>query len=146
MIKEKLKKVNEKTKKIWLKASTIAVSAGIFIMTNPICAFAAKDTTIVGNSNASDSTGGSATATQITTQTPSDVATQIFKANKGIAAAFGGALVGIAVVVIGIKMLMASKKQEARSEAMDSILTVIIAALLLGGFAVFAGLFWGMGQ
>lgn len=144
MIKEKLKKVNEKTKKIWLKASKVAVSAGIFIMTNPICAFA-KDATFTSGSNASDSSGGT-TSTQITTQTPTDVASAIFKANKGIAAAFGGALVGIAVVVIGIKMLMASKKQEARSEAMDSVLTVIIAALLLGGFAVFAGLFWGMGQ
>lgn len=145
MIKEKLKRVNENAKKIWLKASTIAVSAGIFIMTNPICAFA-KDATITGNTAASSSTGGSATSTEITTQTPADVASAIFKANRNIAAAFGGALVGIAVVVIGIKMLMASKKQEARSEAMDSVLTVIIAALLIGGFAIFAGLFWGMGQ
>lgn len=142
MIKEKLKKVSGNVKKMWLKVSTIVVSAGIFIMTNPICAFA-KDSTITGGTDASASTGG---ATEIKTQTASDVASAIFKANKNMAAAFGGALVGIAVVVIGIKMLMTSKKQEARSEAMDSILTVIIAALLLGGFAVFAGLFWGMGQ
>jgi hypothetical protein len=144
MIKEKLNKVNGNAKKMWLKINTLAISAGIFIMTNPICAFA-KATTITGGTNASSSTGGGGT-TEITTQTPSDVATQIFKANSNIAAAFGGALVGIAVVVIGIKMLMASKKQEARSEAMDSVLTVIIAALLLGGFALFAGLIWGMGQ
>lgn len=144
MINEKLKQIEEKTKKAWIKANVVLASAAAFIMTNPICAFA-KDATFTGGNNASDSTGGS-TSTQITTQTPADVASSIFKANKGIAAAFGGALVGIAVVVIGIKMLMASKKQEARSEAMDSVLTVIIAALLIGGFAVFAGLFWGMGQ
>lgn len=142
MIKEKLKKGTVNAKKVLLRISSIAVSVGIFIMTNPICAFA-KDATITGGTDASNSTGG---ATQITTQTPAEVASAIFKANKNIAAAFGGALVGIAVVVIGIKMLMASKKQEARSEAMDSVLTVIIAALLIGGFAVFAGLFWGMGQ
>ncbi|WP_234121526.1 hypothetical protein [Clostridium hydrogenum] len=146
MINGKLKQIQGKTKKAWLKANVALASATAFIMTNPMCAFA-KDATFTGGSNASDSTGGStATSTQITTQTPADVASSIFKANKGIAAAFGGALVGIAVVVIGIKMLMASKKQDARSEAMDSVLTVIIAALLIGGFAVFAGLFWGMGQ
>ncbi|URZ05885.1 hypothetical protein [Clostridium felsineum] len=93
---------------------------------------------------------GSATCvhadSQITKHTPSEVASHIFTANQGIAEAFGGALIGIAVVVIGIKMLMASKKQEARSEAMDSILTVIIASLLIGGFAIFAGLFFGFGQ
>ncbi|MCR3760192.1 hypothetical protein KYB31_14530 [Clostridium felsineum] len=83
---------------------------------------------------------------QITKHTPGEVASHIFTANQGIAEAFGGALIGIAVVVIGIKMLMASKKQEARSEAMDSILTVIIASLLIGGFAIFAGLFFGFGQ
>lgn len=144
MINEKLKQIEEKTKKAWIKANVALASAAAFIMTNPVCVFA-KDATFTGGTNASDSTGGSG-STQITTQTPADVASSIFKANKGIAAAFGGALVGIAVVVIGIKMLMASKKQEARSEAMDSVLTVIIAALLIGGFAVFAGLFWGMGQ
>ncbi len=83
---------------------------------------------------------------QITSHSAGEVASHIFKANQGIAEAFGGALIGIAVVVIGIKMLMASKKQEARSEAMDSILTVIIASLLIGGFAIFAGLFFGFGQ
>lgn len=85
-------------------------------------------------------------AEQITSHSAGEVASHIFKANQGIAEAFGGALIGIAVVVIGIKMLMTSKKQEARSEAMDSILTVIIASLLIGGFAIFAGLFFGFGQ
>lgn len=87
-----------------------------------------------------------AAPTEITSQDAKTVAGHIFKANQGMAEAFGGALIGIAVVVIGIKMLMASKKQEARSEAMDSILTVIIASLLIGGFAIFAGLFYGFGQ
>ncbi|MFL0251527.1 hypothetical protein ACJDT4_13985 [Clostridium neuense] len=132
MIKEKFKKFNGNAKKMWLKASTIAVSAGAVIMTSSMRVFAAD----------SPATGG---ATSITSQDASTVASRIFTANQGMATAFGGALVGIAVVVIGIKMLMASKKQEARSEAMDSVLTVIIAALLLGGFAVFAGLFWGWG-
>lgn len=139
MIKEKLKKISGNAKKTWLKASTIAASVGAVFMTSATKVFA----DVAANTDASASTGG---ATQITTQTPATVAGRIFVANKNIAAAFGGALVGIAVVVIGIKMLMASKKQEARSEAMDSVLTVIIAALLLGGFALFAGLFWGMGQ
>lgn len=129
MIKMKFRKLKEKTKKIWIKASAMATSVGIIIMTSSTRALA--------------DTGG---ASSITTQDASTVASRIFKANQGIAEAFGGALIGIAVVVIGIKMLMASKKQEARSEAMDSVLTVIIAALLIGGFAVFAGLFWTMGQ
>lgn len=131
MIKEKLKKINGNAKKMWLKASTIAAAAGAVILTTSTRVFA--DTVPGGDE------------TSISTQKASDVAARIFTANKGMAAAFGGALVGIAVVVIGIKMLMTSKKQEARSEAMDSILTVIIAALLIGGFAVFGGLIWGFG-
>lgn len=143
MVKENLKKINEKTKKIWLKASAIIASVEAIILTSSTRVFAATTT---AGTDSTTSTGGVSGASSITVQTPSSVAQQIFVANQGIAAAFGGALVGIAVVVIGIKMLMASKKQEARSEAMDSILTVIIAALLLGGFALFAGLIWGMSQ
>lgn len=116
--------IKEKLKKMCLKVSTVAA----ILMTASTKVFAA------------------ATDTQITAKQPADVATKIFSANQGMATAFGGALVGIAVVVIGIKMLMTSKKQEARSEAMDSVLTVIIAALLIGGFAIFGGLIWGWGQ
>jgi len=141
MIKEKLKKINGNAKKMWLKVSTIAASVGTVIMASSMRIFA-----VAKGTNATESDGGVKGATAITVQDASSVAQQIFIANKNIAAAFGGALVGIAVVVIGIKMLMASKKQEARSEAMDSVLTVIIAALLLGGFALFAGLIWGMSQ
>lgn len=132
MIKEKLKKVNGNAKKMWLKASTIAASVGAIILTTSTRVFA--------------DTPAASTGEQITSKNAGDVASKIFTANQGMATAFGGALVGIAVVVIGIKMLMASKKQEARSEAMDSILTVIIAALLIGGFAVFGGVIWGWGS
>lgn len=129
MIGEKLSKTIKKSKGMCLKGSTMLALVGTIMLETSKSVFAAD----VGGANA------------ITSQDASTVAARIFTANQGIATAFGGALIGIAVVVIGIKMLMASKKQEARSEAMDSVLTVIIAALLIGGFAVFAGLFWGFG-
>lgn len=128
MMKEKVKDIKGKTKRTWLGLSSISTSAAVVLL---------------GSSKAFADVGG---ASSITSQNPSTVASRIFAANQGIAEAFGGALIGIAVVIIGIKMIMASKKQEARSEAMDSIMTVIIAALLIGGFAVFAGLFWGWGS
>lgn len=133
MIKEKFKSLREKSKKICLKTSVVLGSVGAIIMMNSMRVFAAAPTGTVGGD------------TQIQSQDANTVASRIFTANQGIATAFGGALIGIAVVIIGIKMIMASKKQEARSEAMDSIMTVIIAALLIGGFAIFAGLFWGWG-
>lgn len=136
MIKEKLKKINGNAKKMWLKMSTIVTSIGVILMTT--------STRVLAETN-TDASNSITNDKQITAHNSTDVAKAIFGANKGIAVAFGGALIGIAVVVIGIKMIMASKKQEARSEAMDSIMTVIIAALLIGGFALFAGFFWGIG-
>lgn len=124
--------LKDNLKKFGLKVSTVTASVAAVIFTGSMKVFAANS--IKGSDD-----------TQISDHDASDVATAIFGANKSMAIAFGGALIGIAVLVIGIKMLMASKKQEARSEAMDSVLTVIIAALLIGGFALFAGFFWGLG-
>lgn len=83
---------------------------------------------------------------EITSHSPGEIAQHIFKANSGLAAAFGGALIGIAVVMVGIKMLMDRKKEEARAEGMDTMLTIIFAAVIIGGFAIFAGVFFGLGQ
>lgn len=117
--------IKETFKRTIKKLSPIILSISTFILTAPVTVFADD--------------------TQITTHTPQEVAKNIFTANKGIATAFGGALIGIAVVVVGIKMLMTNKKQDARSEGMDSILTIILAACLIGGFTLFAGLFLSIG-
>jgi len=58
----------------------------------------------------------------------------------------GGAVVLIAIIIGGIKMLSAAYSPEKRKEAMGGLGYVLLGAILIGGSMFIAGLFWGVGS
>lgn len=79
----------------------------------------------------------------IQTQGADQVEGKIFGSTKIFIQAFGGAAIGIGFAIIAFKMIFCHKRQEARAEAMESIVWVGGGAIILGGIAVFTGFIWG---
>ncbi len=58
----------------------------------------------------------------------------------------GGAIVLIAIIIGGVKMLSGAYSPEKRKEAMGGLGYVLLGAILIGGSMFIAGLFWGVGS
>lgn len=84
-----------------------------------------------------------ANSENITSANATAVEGRIFGSTRTVIMALGGGAVGIGLAVIAFKMICCHKRQEARAEAMESLVWVGGGAVLLGGIAVATGFFWG---
>lgn len=79
----------------------------------------------------------------ITTSSSSAVESRMFGSTKTVLMAVGGGAIAIALGIVGLKMILAHKREETRTEALASIGWIVGGAVVLGAIAIFVGFFWG---
>lgn len=78
-----------------------------------------------------------------TTATSSTVEGRLFGSTKTVLMAVGGGAIAIALGIVGLKMILAHKREETRTEALSSIGWIVGGAVVIGAIAIFVGFFWG---
>lgn len=79
----------------------------------------------------------------ISTKSSGDVEKRMFGSTKTVLMAVGGGAIAIALGIVGIKMILAHKREETRTEALASIGWIVGGAVVIGAIAIFTGFFWG---
>lgn len=79
----------------------------------------------------------------ISTQSSSAVESRLFGSTKTVLMAVGGGAIAIALGIVGLKMILAHKREETRTEALSSIGWIVGGAVVIGAIAIFVGFFWG---
>ncbi|NMB10434.1 MAG: hypothetical protein GX982_07065 [Tissierellia bacterium] len=79
----------------------------------------------------------------ISTNTARDIESRLFGSTKQVIMAFGGASIAVGFCMVAFKMIWCHKREEARTQAMESILWIGGGTIILGAIAVFTGFFWG---
>lgn len=79
----------------------------------------------------------------ISTQSSNAVESRLFGSTKTVLMAVGGGAIAIAMGIVGIKMILAHKREETRTEALASIGWIVGGAVVIGAISIFVGFFWG---